>query len=102
MEDSAASQPGLWQRRLQQIRTHARSVDYFVTKHPDEADLFSIAIQLRILAAISLRAASHGLALYRGRGVARVITLQAYAFVLLFIGAVKRHLKSSRKHASGV
>ena len=81
-----------WRRRkgLPFLRAHARSVDYFARKHPDEAGLFAPASQLRILAARIARKIPEALKHHGGRGLARALWLDACTCVLVSTHTVRR------------
>ncbi len=77
------------------VRVYAKSVDYFLTKHPHEAKFFSVGVQARVWLQSTLRNAREGIVHCGGRGVARMAWLEFYAFVLLARGAVRRAYRRS-------
>ena len=90
IEDALVYHPWRKRKGLRFLHSYARSVDYFVSKHPKEAGFFSFTMQLRILATGLIRMISQGFQKCGGRGVERGIILEIYTFILLTWFSFKR------------
>lgn len=81
-----------WRRRKGRefLRVYARSVDYFVSKHPGQAGRFAPAVLARVLAGQIWRIARDGWRECGGRGILRAAGLELYACVLLLWRGFRR------------